>query len=66
VSKTSAVLPGDESESIGLHADHRTMVRYSSRNSSSYEMVVGHLVRSARSASESIANNWANYDDLRG
>lgn len=59
VPRASAVVPGQaDAEPIVIHADHRNMVRYTSRGDSGYNTISGHLRIMARAAPEEVRRRW--------
>jgi hypothetical protein len=65
VPKESAVVPGAaNAEEIMIHADHKTMVKFASKEDDSYETVSGHLQDMADSASDVIALRWEQEDRI--
>lgn len=59
VPKASAVVPGAaDTEQIMIHADHKMMVKFVSKEDNGYETVSGHLEIMVDSAAGVIASRW--------
>jgi hypothetical protein len=59
VPRTSAVVPGAvDAKIIGIHADHRDMVRFASKQDASYKTVSGHLRIMTGNACEVVRLRW--------
>lgn len=59
MSKSSAVVPGvADAEPIAIHADHRNMVKFGSKEDPGYETVSGHLQMMARTAPVEVQRGW--------
>lgn len=70
VPKASAVVPGHaDAEPLAIHADHTSMVRYSSNRDVGYVVVSEHLRTMVTDATDSVQQRWegeARADDGRG
>lgn len=63
VPKESAVVPGQpHAESIAIHADHRNMVRFESKENKEYKNVSQHLKLMVRRANEVVLSKWEEED----
>lgn len=59
VPKASAVVPGAaDAEQIMIHADHREMVRFESKEDNDYEKVSDHLIVMVEKAGSVVGLRW--------
>ena len=59
VPRSSAVVPGQaDAEQIAIHADHKNMVRYTSREDRDYITISEHLQIMVSAAPEEIRRRW--------
>jgi hypothetical protein len=59
VPKASAVVPGvADAEQIMIHANHKEMVKFQSKNDGNYEKVSDHLIIMVEDASSVIDLRW--------
>lgn len=59
VPKASAVVPGaTDAEQIMIHADHREMVRFETKEDNDYEKTSDHLIVMAEKAGSAISLRW--------
>lgn len=59
VPKSSAVVPGAaDAEQIMIHADHREMVRFESKENNDYEKVSDHLIVMVEKAGSVVGLRW--------
>lgn len=59
VPKASAVVPGAaNAEQIMIHADHREMVKFESKENNDYEKVSDHLIVMVEKAGSVISLRW--------
>jgi hypothetical protein len=59
VPKASAVVPGAaDAEQIMIHANHREMVKFESKEDNDYEKVSDHLIIMVESADSVIGLRW--------
>jgi hypothetical protein len=61
VPKASAVVPGAaDAEQTMIHADHKEMVKFESKEDNDYEKVSDHLIVMVESADSIIGLQWGN------
>jgi hypothetical protein len=59
VPKASAVVPGAaDAEQIMIHADHKEMIKFESKEDNNYEKVSDHLIIMVESAGSIIGLRW--------
>jgi hypothetical protein len=58
VPRASAVVPGVPGKAIAIHANHRNMVRFASKEDNGYRTVACHLQVLSKSAPEVVALKW--------
>jgi hypothetical protein len=63
----SAVVPGvQNAEAVGMHKNHRTMVRFSAASDQDYQAVATRILLMTETASTRVPKKWDTWSKMQG